>query len=107
MPAPTGRLAARVQLERLGLEVMEQPAEQLEVVVVAQLAPVLDLDAPPGVVGDDRDAPIGARRIVQRRAQADRGVERLRALVEEIERPDVERAAREIDARGRRSTTCR
>ena len=37
------------------------------------------------------------------RAKADGGVERLRAVVKEVERPDIERAARKVDPRGRGS----
>ena len=59
------------------------------------------LDALAGVVRDERDAVVAARRQRAVRAQADRRVDRLRAIVKEIERPDVVRAAREIDPRRR------
>ena len=36
-------------------------------------------------------------------AQADGGIERLRAVVKQIERPDVDGAARQIDSRRSRS----
>ena len=48
-----------------------------------------------------RDAVVAARRQRAVRAQADRGVDRLRAVVKEIERPDVVGAAGEIDPRRR------
>jgi hypothetical protein len=90
-----------VQLERLALEVVEQPAEQGQLVIVAQLAPVVDVDAPAGVVRDDRDPAIGSRLNRAPRPQADRRVDRLRIVVKEIKRPDVEGASGQVDPRGR------
>ena len=54
-----------------------------------------------GVVGDEHDAVVAARGQRAVRAQAERRVDRLRAFVKEVERPDVERAAGEIDPRRR------
>src|SRR5262249_47700613 len=89
------------QLEPFRPEEMEQLAEQPEVVRVAQLRPVIRFDALAGILGDEHQPPIRSRPQVAARAQADRGVERLRSFVKEVQRPDVERAAREIDARRR------
>ena len=52
----------------------------------------------------DRAVGRAARRDV--RAQADGGVQRRRAVVKEIERPDVDGAAGQIDAGGRRRRRC-
>ena len=61
-------------------------------------------------IGVDRPqldvAAVGSRLDLGVRAQADRRVQRRGAVVEEIERPDVDGAAREIDA-GRRGRTMR
>jgi hypothetical protein len=97
-----GRIGSRRQLEPLGPEVVQQLAEQLEIVAVAQLRPVIDFDALAGILGDDDEAAVGPRAQVAAGAQADRRVQRLRAFVEEVERPDVERAAGEIDPCRRR-----
>ena len=91
------RLGPRAQLESFRLKVMQQPSEQLQVVGVAELRPVVDFDALAGVVGNDHETAIRTRPDLAPRAQTDRGVNRLRAVMEQIERPDVERPAREID----------
>ena len=59
----------------LGLKVLEQPAEQSQFVVVVELAPVRDLDAPLGVARDDRRAPVAARPDRAARPKADGGVD--------------------------------
>ncbi len=55
------------------------------------------------VVGDQQHAVVVAGVEADVRAQADRGVDRLRAGMEEIQRPDVDGPAGEIHARRRRS----
>jgi hypothetical protein len=90
-----------VQLEAGDLEMVEQEAEKLDVVIRFQLAPVAGLDAGPGVPGNDHDPLVGPRPDRTARPQADGGVQGLRAIVKEIQRPDVERAAGEVDARRR------
>ncbi|PYR89271.1 MAG: hypothetical protein DMF84_25065 [Acidobacteria bacterium] len=92
-----------MQLESFGLEVEEQAAEQLQVVAVAQVRPVIHLDALPRIFRHDHEPSIVARRDRAVRAQADRGIQRLRAVVKQVERPDIERAARKIDPRRRGS----
>src|SRR5215203_2538098 len=77
---------------------MEQPPEQLQIVVFTQLRPVIRLDSRSRVLREDRDPLIGARTNRTPGPQADRRVQRLRALVEQVQRPDVERSAREVDA---------
>ena len=58
-------------------------------------------DGDAGVFGADDDAVVRTRLDACPSTQADRGVERLGAGMKEVERPDVDRAAREIDSRGR------
>jgi hypothetical protein len=58
-----------------------------------------------GAIGVDRselDTPVRSRFQLRVGAQADRHVHRRRAVVEEIQRPDVNGAARQIDAGRRR-----
>src|SRR5674536_87214 len=57
-----------------------------------------DLDLSPGVDGVDPDTAIVARVDLGAGQQADRDVQRLRAVVEQVERPDVHGAAGEVDA---------
>ena len=92
----------RRQRDAARLEEVDQQREQPQLAAVAQLAPVVGFDRDAGVLGADDDARVGRGSIRARGAQADRGVERLRAGMEEVERPDVDRAARQIDARRRR-----
>ena len=96
------RNAASPEGKRIGLKVVEQTSQQPQVVVLPQFAPVFDFDSSPCVARHDRQPAI-ARQDRAPRRQADGGVDRLRACVEEIERPDIERAARQVDSRrGRR-----
>lgn len=90
-----------MNLERIGLKIVQQPAEQPELVIVAKLAPVRDVEPPTGVAGDDRQPARPPRPDRTPRPQADCDVDRLRALVEQVEGPDIERSAREIDPRWR------
>ena len=53
MPAPTGESERVRSSSPSRLEVMQQAAEQPQLVGVAQLRPVPDLDALAGVLGDD------------------------------------------------------
>jgi hypothetical protein len=55
----------------------------------------------PGVFGDQRDLFVVSRFDARVGSQADRRVQRLRAGVKEIEWPDVDGAASQIDSRGR------
>jgi hypothetical protein len=57
--------------------------------------------APPRVQGDQLDLSVGAIVDVSKGAHADRRIQRHGAFVEEIKRPDVDRAAGQVDARGR------
>jgi hypothetical protein len=102
-PGADGGLRPRVQLEPLCLEVVQQLSKELQIVSVAQLRPVLDLDPLAGVLRLDDEALVRAWPDLAPRADADRGVQGLRALVKEIQRPDVERAAGEVYTRGRLS----
>ena len=54
-----------------------------------------------GVFRDELDAFVGPRLDPRVGAHADGHVQRLRAGMEEIDRPDVDRAARQVDAGGR------
>ncbi len=92
-------IGPRPQLEPFRLEEVKQVAEQLQIVVGPQLRPVVHFDPDTGVFGDDRKPIVGPRTYRAVRPQADRDVQRLRAFVKEIERPDVESAAREVDPR--------
>ena len=92
-----------MQLDAFRLKKVQQPPEQAQIVSVAQLRPVLHVDAlTAGVFRDDDHAPIRPVAKIAARAQVDRSVERLGPLVEEIERPDVDGASRQIDSRWRR-----
>ncbi len=96
------RLRPRVQLQRVRLKVVQETSEQPQFVVVAQLAPVRDVDAPSGVAGDDREAAPVSRLDHAPRAEADRRIDGLRAIVKEIQGPDIERATRQVDTSGSR-----
>jgi hypothetical protein len=64
----------------------------------------LDRDA--GVTGDEHDAPVCTRFDHGSGADADRRVDRLRAGVEQIERPDVDGATGQIDSAWARTFRC-
>ena len=57
-----------------------------------------------GVLGNNLDLIAGSGLEARVGADANRGVQRLRAVVEQIQRPDVDGAARQIDPRRRRSS---
>ena len=57
-------------------------------------------DGPIGVDRSKLDCAVLAGRDLHVRPQADRGVQRRRAVVKEVERPDVDGAAGQIDAGG-------
>ena len=65
--------------------------------------PVVGFDRGASVHGVEHDAVVGPALDQRVRAQADRDVDRLSVGMEEIERPDVEGAARQIDASRRGS----
>ena len=67
--------------------------------VQRELAPVGRLDARPVSTEPITMRSSSRDSIAHARPQADRDVERLRAVVEEVERPDVDRAAGQVDAR--------
>ena len=67
--------------------------------MLAQRGPVVDFDPGSRVLRIDDDSSIAARRDLAPCAEADGGVERLRAVVKEVERPDIEGAARKVDPR--------
>src|SRR5688572_2474987 len=79
---------------------MRQQGEEPELLVVTQLVPVVGFDGDTSVDRCNDDPVVISRRDSGARTEADRRVNRLRARVKEIERPDVERASREIDAGG-------
>ena len=88
-----------MQLETLCLKVMEDSAEQPQLMRIAKLGPVIGLHPVAGVFRDDHDPPVLAGLDRAARPQADRRIQRLRAVVKEIERPDIEGPARQIDSR--------
>jgi hypothetical protein len=98
-PGADRRLGSRPQLQRLRLEVVEQPSEETQVVILLELAPVRRLDRVSGVIRDDPNPAVGARRDHTGGAQTDRGIQRLRIVVEEVQRPDIERPPGEVDPR--------
>ena len=71
MPAPTGDSDCGSQLEPFDLEMMEQPAEQPQLGVVAQLAPMAGLDA----------SPVSSETMTIRRSSRGRIVQRARRLI--------------------------
>jgi hypothetical protein len=82
--------------------VTRQQRQQREIAAAVERGPVCGAD---GAIGVDRaqlDASIRSWLELRVRAQADRRVDRRRAVVKEIERPDVDGAARQIDAGRRR-----
>ncbi len=102
MPAPAGDSPRVVSVAFSQLEVPGQQREQRQLAVGGQLAPVRRR-ATARSVSIERSSirPSVARLDLGVRAQADGGVERRRAVVKEVERPDVDRAAGQVDA-GRR-----
>ena len=97
-----GRLAARGQRRVLQLEMARQQGEQRQVAVRRQLAPVAGV-ARCGPCRSTRARSGRRSRALDLgvRAQADGGVERGRAGVKQVEGPDVDGAAGQVDA-GRR-----
>jgi hypothetical protein len=81
---------------------VRQQRQETQVAGLAQLGPIFDLHRALRVFGSNHDPMIGAGVDASAGAKADGGVDRLRAGMEEIQRPDVDRAARQVDARRRR-----
>ena len=94
-----GRLRRGRQRQSPGLEEVHQQREQAKLASMAKLPPVFGFDDGAGVERLDGDPRVGSRLDLRARAKADRGVERLRAGMKEIERPDVDGASGQIDAR--------
>jgi hypothetical protein len=71
-----------------------------------ELGPAPNADCAIGVEGAQLDSTVVARGDLGVRAQADRRVQRRRAVVEQVQRPDVDGAAGEVDPgwRGRSQT---
>ena len=92
------RLAARADDDPLDGERVGQRRQERECLVRLQLRARRQRDAEAGVFRHDLDALVVAAIELHVRAEADGGVERLRTIVKEIERPDVDRAAGEIDS---------
>ena len=63
---------------------MQQPAQEPQLVIAAQLGPVARRHRIAGVGGDDLDAAVLERAQLAMRADADGGVQRLRPLVIEV-----------------------
>src|SRR5262245_4784620 len=97
------RLGRCRQRDASGFEEMDEQRQQAQLASIEQLLPVSGFDGDTGVFRANDDSLIGARFNAGARSQADRGIERLRAGMKEIERPDVDRTARKIDASRRRS----
>ena len=77
---------------------MHEQTEQAKLPDIAQLAPVFGLDRRTCVDRFDRDPRVRPWIDARTRPEADGGVERLRARVKEIERPDVDRASSQVNA---------
>ena len=83
-------------------EPIRQQRQQPELAFFPQLAPVGDVHAAFRVLGADDDALIAARLDARTGPEADGGVDRLRAGMEQIQGPDVDGPPCQVDARGRR-----
>ena len=79
---------------------MGEQREEAQLTAVPQLTPVVGFDRYARVIGMDDNSGVGS--CLDRRAcpEVDRDVDRLRAGMKEVERPDVQRAAGEVDASG-------
>ena len=102
MPAPSGRFAARASARALrpGSKWSSRPSSRSRGCRAARDQCVRPRRAA-GVLRPMTMRPSSRGAIAAVRPQADGGVERLRAVVEQVERPDVEGAAGQIDARRR------
>ncbi len=105
-PRARRRLAARGQRRVLQAVVPGQQREQRQVVAAVQLAPVFCAGRAIGVHRAQLDVAVVSRGDLDVRPQADRRVQRGRAFVKEVQRPDVDGAAGQVDAgRSGRSQT--
>ena len=100
MPGAHGRIGSRMHVDAARAEDPNEPRDEGQP-IDAELFRVCGLDLFVGVLGDEPQRVIASRGQPAMRADADRRVDRLRAVVKQIERPDVEGAAREIDPRRR------
>ena len=75
--------------------------EERELAAAVELGPGCRRHASIRVDRSQLDAPIVSRLQLRMRAEIDRGVNRLRAVMKQVEWPDVDRAAGEIDPRRR------
>jgi hypothetical protein len=78
---------------------MEETPQQAELGVFAERRPVVGFDPRAGVCRYDHQPMVIAGPQNASRPQADGHVQRLGPFVKEVQRPDVHRAARQIDAR--------
>ena len=91
------RLAASGQPQPVAAEAVDQPSQQGEGLIGAELIG-REVDPSVGVFGDQLNAIVGTRFDPRMGAQADRDVQRLRPRVKEIQRPDVYGATRQINS---------
>src|SRR5207248_937410 len=96
-----GRIAASGEREVLDLVVASDQHDERQIAVDGQLRPGVRLDPAIGIYGSQLDPAVRSPLDLDVRAQADRRVQGGRAFVKDVQRPDVDRAAREIDAGGR------
>ena len=94
-----GGLATGRQPDTVSAEAMNEAAEERQCVVVSQLIE-RQVDRPIGVFRQQLDPLVGPRLDPGPGAEADGGVERLSAGMKEIERPDVDGAAGQINSCG-------
>jgi len=78
--------------------VTREQREQRQFARHIELGPVAGADRAIGIERSQLDRAVVARGDLGVRAQADRRVQRRRAFVEEVQRPDVDGAAGKIDA---------
>ena len=95
------RFAPRRQRRILQPVVAGEQRQQRQVACRIELGPVPGADRAIGVERSQLDRAVVARGDLGVRAQADRRVQRRRAFVEEVQRPDVDGAAGEVDSGGR------
>ncbi len=96
---PGRRLAPRNQRDVLEPVVARDPGEQRQISRSIERRPMRGHDRAAGIDRAQLDSAIGPRLELRVRAKADRGVQRDGAVVEKVERPDVDGAAGQVDTR--------
>ena len=101
MPAPTGESLWVTDVHAVGFEELEDAPEEAKLGTARELRPVADIDHLARILRSDVQPTIRTRGQPTIRAQRDCHVQGLRTRVVQVQRPDVDGGAGQVDPRRR------